>query len=71
PGAQAASLDVFGRARSLTTRPLVGIGGINAENAPQVLQAGANWLAVVAAVFAATNIEAATRQLCQCMAQRL
>ncbi|MDX1496720.1 MAG: thiamine phosphate synthase, partial [Salinisphaeraceae bacterium] len=71
PEAPAANLEVFSRARAITQQPLVGIGGINADNAQWVMDAGADWLAVVAAVFAADDIETATQQLCQCMAQRL
>lgn len=40
------------RARALTTRPLVAIGGINLENAASVYDAGADSLAVIAAIFA-------------------
>ena len=43
--------------------PLVGIGGITAENAAAVLAAGADGIAVVSAVVAAQDVEAATRAL--------
>lgn len=43
--------------------PLVGIGGITAGNAAAVLAAGADGIAVVSAVVAAPNVEAATRAL--------
>jgi thiamine-phosphate pyrophosphorylase len=39
-------------ARGLTRRPLVGIGGITAENAGAVLEAGADSVAVVSGIFA-------------------
>lgn len=39
-------------ARSLTRKPLVGIGGITAENAGAVLEAGADSVAVISAIFA-------------------
>lgn len=42
---------------------LVGIGGITAENAAAVLAAGADGIAVVSAVVAAPDAEAATRAL--------
>jgi thiamine-phosphate pyrophosphorylase len=41
--------------------PLVGIGGITAENAPAVLAAGADAVAVISALCAAPDPEAATR----------
>jgi thiamine-phosphate pyrophosphorylase len=40
------------RARSLTTKPLVAIGGISHENAPSVYDAGADSIAVISAIFA-------------------
>lgn len=40
------------RLRSLTTRPLVAIGGITIENAPSVYDAGADSVAVISALFA-------------------
>ena len=43
--------------------PVVAIGGINAENIAEVAQAGADAAAVVSAVVAAPDMEAATREL--------
>lgn len=40
------------RALSLTNKPLVAIGGITAETAAAVIEAGANAVAVIAAIFA-------------------
>lgn len=40
------------RARALTEKPLVAIGGITAENAPAVYDAGADSVAVISAIFA-------------------
>lgn len=45
-------LEGVARARSLTRRPLIAIGGINLENAGAVYQAGADSVAVIAAIFA-------------------
>jgi thiamine-phosphate pyrophosphorylase len=39
------------RARALTSKPLVAIGGITLENAPSVYDAGADSLAVISAIF--------------------
>lgn len=43
--------------------PVVGIGGINAQNAPQVIRAGAAGVAVISAVVGAEDVDAAARQL--------
>ncbi len=43
--------------------PVVAIGGINRDNAPQVLKAGASGVAVISAVVAAPDPRAATQQL--------
>jgi thiamine-phosphate pyrophosphorylase len=43
--------------------PIVGIGGVNADNAAYVIRAGAAGVAVVSAVVAADDVEAAARQL--------
>lgn len=62
PGATRASLDLLGRARSLGVR-IVGIGGIDAENAADVIEAGADAVAVINAVFGADDIESAARDI--------
>ena len=49
--------------RSLIPVPLVGIGGITLDNAEQVVGAGADAVAVISAVCAAPDPEAATRRL--------
>ncbi len=49
--------------RSATALPLVAIGGIHAGNARDVLRAGADGLAVVSAVCAATDPRAAAQTL--------
>jgi thiamine-phosphate pyrophosphorylase len=46
-----------------TSLPVVGVGGIDASNATEVLDAGAAGVAVVSAVGAADDPEAATRTL--------
>ncbi|HEY6400334.1 MAG TPA: thiamine phosphate synthase [Blastocatellia bacterium] len=44
-------LDLVREARKLTDRPLVAIGGINHERAPEVLAAGADCVAVISALY--------------------
>ena len=50
-------------ARQVITSPLVAIGGINKDNAVDIIGAGANSVAVISAVLAAENIEEASRQI--------
>ncbi len=50
-------------ARALTTAPLVAIGGITAASAPAVLAAGADAVAVIAALVRAPDVERATADL--------
>ncbi|MFB8282472.1 thiamine phosphate synthase [Nocardia colli] len=64
PGRQAAGLELV---RSISdahpTRPWFAIGGIDADNLPDVLAAGANRIVVVRAITEARDPEAAARQL--------
>ena len=62
PDAVAATPDLLRPARRELAVPLVAIGGIDAQNGAQLLEAGANALAVISAVFAAPDIEHAARQ---------
>jgi len=43
--------------------PIVGIGGINTDNAPAVLQAGADGVAVISAITKAANVIKAVEKL--------
>jgi len=61
--APALGLDGLRALRALTTRPLVAIGGIDANNAAAVLDAGADGLAVVRALCAAADPAAAASVL--------
>jgi thiamine-phosphate pyrophosphorylase len=56
-------LDGLALIRSITRLPLVAIGGINSQNAAEVLAAGANGLAVVSAICAARDPEESARRL--------
>ncbi len=48
-------LEGVGLARSLTSKPLVAIGGIDRTNAKSVLKAGADSVAVISAVFSSPD----------------
>jgi thiamine-phosphate pyrophosphorylase len=62
PEAVSASPDLLRQARRELAVPLVAIGGITVGNGAQLLQAGANALAVISAVFAAPDVMSAARQ---------
>ena len=51
PDAPAAEVDVIRQAKQQFDCPVVAIGGISVANGAELVQAGADWLAVVAAVF--------------------
>ncbi len=56
-------LDRIRAVREATDLPFVGIGGITPENAADVVSAGADGVAVISAITAADDPEAATRRL--------
>jgi thiamine-phosphate pyrophosphorylase len=58
PGAVRAPLAIFAEARRSFALPLVAIGGITLQNAPQVFAAGADAVAVISAVFDVGDIAA-------------
>ena len=49
--------------RQATSLPLVAIGGINRDNAAEVMAAGADSVAVISAVLEAESPEEAARQI--------
>jgi thiamine-phosphate pyrophosphorylase len=65
PAAARASLDLLRAAAPHIRVPLVAIGGITLTNAPQLLDAGADSLAVLSALFDAPDIRAAAHDLNQ------
>jgi len=54
--------------RQITSLPLVAIGGINKDNAAEVMTAGANSVAVISAVLDAESPEEAAQQLIERLA---
>ncbi len=63
PEAAAASLALLNEAHARLPVPICAIGGINADNAASVISAGADMLAVISAVFAAADIQAAASRI--------
>jgi thiamine-phosphate pyrophosphorylase len=69
-GDAAAPLGIEGlrRIRGLTSKPIVAIGGLTPDNSAPALAAGADGLAVVSAIVAADDPEAATRRFAKLLA---
>ncbi len=61
PGAVAAPTALLREARSQLDLPLVAIGGITPENTPDLIEAGADAVAVISGLFARTDVATAAR----------
>lgn len=61
PAAKRARLESLAAAKAASGLPVVAIGGITLGNGAEVIAAGADMLAVIAAVFEATDVAAAAR----------
>ena len=64
PGTAGAPLSLLTSARAFN-RPVVAIGGITPENAPALVQAGADAVAVITALYSAPDIGDAARRFCR------
>lgn len=62
PGAARAPLELLRTARQELSVPVVAIGGITHANAPPLIAAGADSVAVISALFAASDIRLAARR---------
>ena len=62
PEAVAATPDLLRQARRELNVPIVAIGGITAQSGAQLLEAGADALAVISAVFDAPDVEGAAKE---------
>ena len=65
PSAPPADLSVLCAAKTRLTVPVVAIGGITLDNAPSVIAAGADMLAVVGDLFGAADITARAQAYCK------
>ena len=63
-------LEMVRRARALTARPLVAIGGITEENARSVVDAGADGVAVISALLSQADLAAAARRFAAALERR-
>ncbi len=62
PNAVRPSLDLLREAKQIISCPIVAIGGITLENAPMLIEAGADAVAVIRALFDADDVEATAKQ---------
>lgn len=60
-------LDGLRKAVRISRHPIVGIGGINLQTAPEVMRAGADGIAVVSALMAAETPREAAEKLLECI----
>lgn len=65
PDAPQANIDLLTKARQQLDIPIVAIGGITPDNANELLQAGADMLALIHAIFAQVDISRAAQQIQQ------
>jgi thiamine-phosphate pyrophosphorylase len=65
PGAPRPPLELLANARRSLRIPAVAIGGITLANAGPLIEAGAHMIAVIGAIFSASDIARATRELQQ------
>ncbi len=56
-------LAAFRKIRNVTSLPILAIGGINAENAPSIIRAGADGVAVISAITGAADPERETARI--------
>lgn len=66
-GTRAASPQRLAEVKAAVQLPVFGIGGINRDNVAEVMAAGADGIAVISAVCAAGDPEAAARELVEAM----
>jgi thiamine-phosphate pyrophosphorylase len=67
PGEEPAGPDLIRRIAAACSVPLIGIGGINASNMSEVMQAGASGAAVITSILAAPDPQLAAWELKQAM----
>ncbi len=70
PAAVCASIGLLSRAKSKLKVPIVAIGGINEVNAAALIEAGADAIAVLSALFIADNVASRARTLSRLFLKR-
>lgn len=71
PAAKPVGCELIAKVRAMTDKPIVAIGGITAENLPDVLDAGADGAAVISAILKAKQIRTSARALVDICRKRL
>ncbi len=71
PGLKPAGLGLVSRVAGAVRIPVVAIGGIDEANAPSVVSAGAQGVAVISAILSAADVAAATRGLLEAISGRV
>ena len=69
PNAARSSLDLLREAKRIISCPIVAIGGITLDNAPVLIDAGADAVAVISALFDADDIQATAKKFSQLFKQ--
>jgi thiamine-phosphate pyrophosphorylase len=69
PDAKPAGPDLVRKVSDALAIPVLAVGGVTAENAPEVIQAGASGASVISAIQDAAEPEAAARQLVEAMSE--
>ncbi|MDH4608213.1 thiamine phosphate synthase [Pseudomonas sp. BN102] len=62
PGAPAATLDLLDQAKQRFQLPIVAIGGVTLDNAPELIARGASMVAVIHALFGAASADEVERR---------
>ncbi|MBU3058294.1 thiamine phosphate synthase [Pseudomonas indica] len=62
PGAPAATLELLEHAHARFNQPIVAIGGVTLENAPELIARGASLVAVIHALFSASSAAEVTKR---------
>lgn len=70
PDAVHAPLELLREAKEKLSVPVVAIGGITHANAPQLIAAGADSIAVISALFDAPDVKLAAQEFCDLFPQR-
>ena len=70
PDAVRAPLELLREAKKILSVPVVAIGGVTHANAPQLIAAGADCVAVISALFNVPDVKLAAQEFCNLFHQR-